>query len=159
LGESLALLRASVSATGFLGDRFDVGAFEHEDIHLIEVDGHGRRRRTEVFAADHLGDAIVRLYERYAALLPEGPGRARAPATARPIAATRGPIDLERYPAALAPAVETVDHRVLGTWSARGAEAALRHWRALLDVAADVTRRDDDILGLRPNGLLVRRTH
>ena len=37
--------------------------------------------RSEVFAADQLGAAVARLYERYAELLPEGPARERAAAT------------------------------------------------------------------------------
>ena len=38
-------------------------------------------------AVEHLGDAIVRLYERYAELLPDGPEQARAAATAHSVAA------------------------------------------------------------------------
>ena len=97
-----------------------------EQLILIEVDAQGRRRRHEVFASDRLGDAVVRLYERYAELLPDGPERARAAATARSVAAMLGPFDLDRCATVLAPAVEAVDHRILGTWSARGAEALLR---------------------------------
>src|SRR5262249_40557585 len=149
----------SMSASGFVGRTFDVGAYEQAEIALIEVDAQERERRRERFAPDRLGDAIVRLYERYAELLPKGPERARAAAIARSVAATRGPVDLERYAATLAPAVEGVDHRVLGTWSAQGAEAVLRNWRSLLAIAADVTLRDDDILALRPNALVLRRTH
>ncbi|MGH9670631.1 MAG: hypothetical protein ACRD3A_11035, partial [Terriglobales bacterium] len=54
---------------------------------LIEADAQGRHRRQEAFAADRLGDAVARLYERYADLLPDGPARARAAATARSVAA------------------------------------------------------------------------
>ena len=50
---------------------------------MLEVDERGRFLRQEVFAADRLGDAIARLYERYAELLPDGPERERAAATAR----------------------------------------------------------------------------
>src|SRR5207244_7281044 len=91
----------------------------------------GRRQRAEIFAADRLGDAVVRLYERYADLLPDGPERARAAATARSVAPLRGPFDPDRYASAFAPAVESVDHRILGTWSARGAEALLQHYRSV----------------------------
>src|SRR5262249_55453989 len=93
LGEALALCRWSTSASGFTGGTFDVGAYEREQIDLTEVDEHGRRRRVELFAADRLGDAIARLYERYADLLPDGPERARAAATARSVAVVMGPID------------------------------------------------------------------
>ncbi len=79
-----------MSASGFAGGKFDVGAYERDEIILIEVDAQGRRRRLEVFAADRLGDAVARLYERYAELLPDGPARDRAAATARSVAAVRG---------------------------------------------------------------------
>src|SRR5262249_59464649 len=86
LGDSLALFRQWVSASGVAGEKFDVGAYEIEIINLTEVDAQGRWR-TEVFATDHLGDAVIRLYERYAELLTDGPARAIAAATARSVAA------------------------------------------------------------------------
>src|SRR5262249_42834183 len=87
LGDSLALCRQWISASGAAGKKFDVGAYEVELVVLIEVDEQGRRRRSEHFAADRLGDATVRLYERYAELLPDGPAHERAAATARSVAA------------------------------------------------------------------------
>src|SRR5262249_4733529 len=107
------------------------------------------------FADDHLRQAIARLYQRYADLLPDGPARTRAAATARSVAAFMGAVGLDRC----APDLEAVDHRVLGTWSAHGAEEQLQHNRSLLDVAADVVMRDEDVLGLRSDALLMRRTH
>src|SRR5262249_56425192 len=80
LGESLALGRQSVWASGAPGRTWDVGPLESESVQLIEVDGEGRRARSEIFAPDRLGDAVARLYERYAALLPEGAARGRPPA-------------------------------------------------------------------------------
>src|SRR5262249_54566755 len=80
LGESLALFRWSMSARGLASGKFDVGPYEKTEIHLAEVDARGQMRWGEVFGIDHLGDAIVRLYERYAELLPDGPARARAAA-------------------------------------------------------------------------------
>jgi class 3 adenylate cyclase len=159
LGDSLALCRLSLSASGFAGATFDVGAYEREEILLIEVDAQGQRQRSEVFAADRLIDAIVRLYGRYADLLPAGPARERAAATARSLAALLGPFDPERYATAYAPAIETVDHRTLGTWSARGAQAVLQHFRSLLDVAADVDMRHNAILDLRSDAFFVHQTH
>jgi class 3 adenylate cyclase/tetratricopeptide (TPR) repeat protein len=162
LGDSLALCHYRMSASGAAGKKFDVGdfgAYEIENIILVEVDEQGRRRRCEVFAVDHLSDAVARLYERYAELLPAGPERERAAATARSVAARVGRFDLDRYATLLAPAVEVIDHRILGTWSARGAEEYLRHWRSLLDVASDVALRDDDVLALKPDAFLVRHTH
>src|SRR5262249_6402199 len=78
LGDCLALCRLSVSASGTAGRTIDVGAYEKDEVLLAEVDAEGRYRSSEVFASSHLGDAIVRLYERYAELLPDGPARARA---------------------------------------------------------------------------------
>jgi class 3 adenylate cyclase/ketosteroid isomerase-like protein len=157
LGEDLALLRASVSASGFSGDHFDVGAFERQDICLNEVDANGRCRRSEVFAGDRLRDAVTRLYERRAELLPDGPARTRATAIARSVMAWNAPVDLERLATSLAPSFEVVDHRILGTWSLRGAEDFRQHWRAQLDIG-DVDARDHEILALQPAAYLVRRT-
>jgi class 3 adenylate cyclase/ketosteroid isomerase-like protein len=159
LGDSLALGRISTSASGFVGRTFDVGAYEKEEIELIEVDAQGRRRRREVFTVARLGDAVARLYERYADILPDGPARARAAATARSVAMMLGPFDPERYAPAFAAAIEVVDHRILGTWSAQGAEAFLRHFRALRELADDLVMREDEVLGLRSDALLMRRTH
>jgi hypothetical protein len=159
LGDSLALSRVWQSASGFAGREFDVGAYEREVICVFEIDAQGRQRWSEVFAADRLGDAAARLYERYADLLPDGPARARAAATARSVAVTAGPIDLDRYAAAMAPAVETVDHRILGTWSARGAEALLEVVRSVFVVAIDPAIRLDEVLCLQPDARLVRQTH
>src|SRR5262249_10043921 len=74
-------------------------------------------------------------------------------------AAKVGPGAPDRLAPANAPAIEVVDHRMLGTWSARGAEAVRQHTRSLLEVADEVAQRDDDILGLRPDAFLVRRSH
>src|SRR5262249_59099226 len=55
-----------------------------------------------------------------------------------------------------APAMEVVDHRTLGTWSAHGAEEFLRHLRSLFDLAEDVAiRHDDDVLAVEPDAFLV----
>jgi class 3 adenylate cyclase len=157
LGEALALLRASVAASGFTGDRFDVGAFERQNICLNEVDANGRCRRSEVFAGDRLRDAVTRLYERHAELLPDGPSRTRATAIARSVMTWNAPVDLERLTTSLAPSFEVVDHRILGTWSMRGAEDFRQHWRAQLDLG-DVDARDHEILALQPAAYLIRRT-
>jgi ketosteroid isomerase-like protein len=159
LGDALALCRETLAASGYVGARFDVGAFERDRLLLIEVDATGRRRRTEILAGNRLGDALVRLYERYAELLPDGPARVRAAATARSIAAGHGPFDPDRSATAYASAIESVDHRILGTWSASGAEVMVRQVRSLLEVADDVIFADDEVLCLRPDALLTRRTH
>src|SRR5262249_24881835 len=64
----------------------------------------------------------------------------------------------DRYVASWSAAVEVVDHRILGTWSARGAEELLRHWSAHFDLGHDVTLRDDDVLAVRPDALLLSQT-
>src|SRR5262249_22803513 len=135
LGDSLALCREWVSGSGVAGRKFDVGPYEIEYVILSEVDTQGRRAGTEIFATDHLGDAVARLYERYAELLPDGPARARAAATARSVAAMEGPLDLDRSAASLDSCIESIDHRTLGTWSSRGAEAFLQNLRAWPEVA------------------------
>src|SRR5262245_54270436 len=93
----------------------DWGAFEIRWGEVVEVDGQGRRTRNEAFAADKLGDAVARLYERYAELLPDGPERDRAAATARSVSAMVGSFDPERFAIAFAPAIEVIDRRTLGT--------------------------------------------
>jgi len=158
LGDSLALCRESLSASAFAGRTFDVGAYEREVIDLVELDAQGPGRRVEQFAPDCLGDAVALLYERYAELLPDGPAHARAAATARSAAALLGPPDIDRWAATLAPAVEFVDHRLLGFGSTRGAEALLRGLRTLFEVAEDLAPRVDDILSLRSDAFLVRWT-
>src|SRR5262249_59194779 len=87
LGDSIALCRQWMSASGLGGKTFDVGAWESENIILVEVDAQGRRRATEVFALNHLADAVARLYERYAELVSNGPAGAAPPATRPPGAA------------------------------------------------------------------------
>src|SRR5262249_45831860 len=126
LGESLALCRRSVSGRGFAGAQFDVGAYEKEEIALTEVDSDGRQTRYEDFAEDRLGDAIARLYERYADRFPDGPARTRAAATARSFAALLGPADIDRWASAVAPALADVDRRTLGLGSADGGGAVPR---------------------------------
>ena len=112
-----------------------------EAIDLIEVDAQGRRRRVECFAADRLGDAIVRLYERYADLLPDGPARTRAAATARAVAAVLGPFELDRYATAV-----RASHRVRrppDPGARVGATERRRScsvFRAMLEVADDVAQ-------------------
>src|SRR5262249_16554280 len=108
---------------------------------------------------DRLGDAVVRLYERYADLLPDGPARARAAATARSVAALPGPMSLDRLSAIFGPDVEFVDHRPVGLPSSRGREAYLRLLQSFLDLADDPANRVDDVLGLRPDACLLRVTN
>ncbi len=155
LGDFLSLSRLFYTASG-AGGRFDVGAHATEFVKLVEVDLSGRIRRIEVFAADHLADAVVRLYERSAALLPESPERTRAAATAQSMTMLRWSNDPDRLPALLAPDFEGIDHRPLSLWSVRGAEAYVDHIRALQQVADNIVFRWHEILALRPDAVLAR---
>ncbi len=159
LGDRLALFRDSMSASGVARGNLDVGAYERESIVLSEVDAEGRRRRTEYFAPRRLDDAIARLYERYAELLPDGPERTRAAATARSVAALQRELDVDRWATAISPAVEFIDHRHLGLPARRGAKEHLDHLRTLFELADDVATRTDDVLALRSDAFLVRRTN
>ncbi len=156
LGESLALVRNSFSASGTGGGRFDVGAYEREDIQVTEVDEHGRFRCAEVFG-DRLGDAVARLYERHAELLPDGPARTRAAATARSVQYLAGPADLDAACATLAPTAELVDHRLLGFGSIRGIEALREYYRALFETES-FAFRVDDVLRLESDAILILHT-
>src|SRR5262249_56680645 len=84
--------------------------------------------------------------------------RAGAAAAPPSIAARPGPLALAAWAGVLAPDIACVDHRTLGTWSARGAQEMLQHLRSLRDLSDDVAARIDDILALRPEASLVRRT-
>ena len=161
LGDSLALFQASLSFDSYVQSYLgSVGAADSDAVVLTEVDAAGLRRLTEFFAPDRLADATARLYQRYAEVLPSGPERARAEATARTIPALplQGPFDPDRYAPALAANVDSLDHRVVGVGAVRGAEVVQRVHRALRDLG-DSVDHFEDILGLRPNGLLARRTN
>src|SRR5262249_49375033 len=121
----------------------------------VEADSEERRRRTERFAVDRLGDAVARLYERHAELLPDGPERTRAAATARSVAALREAP--ERWP--FAPDVEFVDHRIVGLGVVHGVEPLVQAIHALLELMDEYAMRFDDVLCLRPDALLIRWTH
>jgi class 3 adenylate cyclase len=156
LGERLALGRRKTGARATGGGRFDVGAWEREELALLEVDGDACILASEVFAADHLGDALARLYERWAEQLPEGPARARAAAIGRSIAAYNGAIDPDRIATVLDPASRNVDHRVFGTWSTGGAPDLLAHYRQQLALAPEFAARFEDVFALGPDALLTR---
>src|SRR5262245_27770099 len=81
LGNSIALYRTALAP---------------QRVALVELNARGELHRAEEFAAERLGEAVVRLYERHAELMPAGPRRDRAAAIARSIAAAIGPLDPER---------------------------------------------------------------
>jgi hypothetical protein len=157
LGDSLALGRQlNRGGGGYLG--LDVGEAELLQYMLVETRPDGKARRGEVFADDRLGDAIARLYERHAELHPEGPERARAAAAARSMAPWTGPLDFDRCSASIAPDVEVVDRRILGTFSGSGGDVFRRGFRGFFDVAGDTSLRVDEVLALECDALLMRRT-
>jgi hypothetical protein len=159
LGESLALSRMWHSAGALTDGKLDVGAFEREVICPVEVDAEGRQRWGEIFATDRLGDAVARFYQRYAEILPDGPERGRAAATARSVATMLSPVDAERYATAIAPGLDFADHRRVGLESSRGADAWLRGIGSLVELADDLANRVDDVLGVRFDTLLLRLTN
>jgi len=152
LGDALGLFRRRISAAG-AGGRFDVGVFEREELVVLEPDV-----AIEIFAADRLGDALVRLYERHAELRPEGAEKTRVAGIARNLATWNGPLDLERIRAAYAPSTRVLDHRVFGTWAARDVDEALRHYRLQLDLAPDFAARFDDVLAADAHAMVARMT-
>src|SRR5262249_6764131 len=156
LGDALVLTRELFAASGYVDWTVDMAAVERDRFMLIEVDSHARRRRTEIFAVNRLGDAVARLDERYAEARPEGPARARAAATARSVAALFGPPDFDRYAMAVGPDIEMVHHRgLVGQGSSRGRDAWLRVFRVILETA-DGTTSVEDILCLTSEACLVR---
>ena len=113
----------------------------------------------EFFAADHLGDAIARLYERYAELLPDGPARdARRGDGALASRPARAFDRIRTSTLALAsPRVEFIDHRTLGFPSGRGRRGIARETSVRCSSSPTTSRfRIDDVLRLEPGALLLR---
>ena len=156
LGDALALFRTVGSGSAASLQGFDVGPYEIHTLMLAEVGTQGRRRRTETFADDHLGDAVARLYQRHAELLPDGPARTRATATARSVAARMAPFDLERLATTFAADIEVVDHRTVGFGTLRGAERLRHALRAFLDLIDAFAWRAVDVLALEADAFLLR---
>ncbi|MCU0670948.1 MAG: nuclear transport factor 2 family protein, partial [Myxococcota bacterium] len=159
LGERLVLAHRRVAASGATSARYDVGAYEREEFILTEAGASGRAIAIEIFASDRLSDAVVRLYERWAAQLPEGAERACGEAIARAVAALNGPTDPDRLAATYAPDLKVVDHRLFNTWSARSAAELVAQWRAQLALSPDNAARFDEVLALDANRLARRTTY
>jgi ketosteroid isomerase-like protein len=156
LGDTLALCRGNLSIGVSQAEDLPFGASNMDSLVLMEVDASGRRRATEFFALDKLADAVCRLYERHAELLPDGPERTRVAATARSLAALLGPFDLARFATGIAPALDVADYRRIGLEPTHGAEAWLRGLDSLVEIADDIANRIDDVLALRSSVLLLR---
>ena len=159
LGERLGLNRRRTRASGDTRGKWDVGPYEHEAIQVFEVAEDGRWRSNEAFAADRLGDAIVRLYEMYGESQADESERARARRIAYSVATWNGPIDLDHLRTAYAPECRNVDHRVFSTWDAGDREDIVRHLRLQLDLVPDFAGRYDDVIALDDRALAARMTY
>jgi hypothetical protein len=84
------------------------------------------------------------------------PEHDRAAVTARSVAVILQPLQIDSAGTILAPDVEFVDHQTLGLGSARGTEAFLRGVAPSHDVADDRAMRNDDVVGLRSDALIVQ---
>jgi hypothetical protein len=158
LGDSLALCLVHAKAAALAVGAVDAGAFEHDEIVLIEVDGLGRRAHGESWSPARLGNAVERLYERYAERLPEGAERSRAEAAARAVATVLNPIEPDRWSSVVSPAIEFTDHRPIGFPPGRGADRFLRAVRVFYEAAETMTVRVDAILDFRLDGFVARST-
>ena len=158
LGDRLALYRVEWAITGMAESHLaDWGPSASSGFRLLEVDGEGRSSRSEIFSPDHLGDAIGRCYARYAEQQPDGPAWTRAILVAHSMTALLATdVDPERYASALAADADVHDHRRLGFGSGGGREAIIDGFRVLLTVTETIELRVDDVLALRPDGLLIR---
>ena len=158
LGDRLALFRLLVSMGGLRARHFDVGAYERPDLSLVDVDDDERATHIEMFAADRLGEALARMYERYAELSPPGPERERAHGTARTVASlplSRDP-DVDQLALSFSEDIEFVDERPAGPGTLRGSEAVLRSVRAIVELSEGFTARTEEVLAASPDALLVR---
>jgi hypothetical protein len=158
LGSSLALLHRTLSASGFSGAALGAAVYRIEELCVVETDPQGRSVWAELFAVDRLGDAVTRLYERYAERLPDGGSRAHASAIARSVATVLGPPDPDLVHPVLALDVRYADHRALGWGPAHGVVAFVRALRTLRGALRNVEAQTIELLGARPDALVVRRT-
>jgi len=124
LGKALALCRFHHVRHDWDTHDFEAGPIALEPIVLIEATRASRASRIEMFAADQLGEAVVRLYERNAALSHDGPARERAAATARAVAALAAPPPVRSVP--------DVVHRA-NSWS--GSRASTSSTRVVTSLA------------------------
>jgi tetratricopeptide (TPR) repeat protein len=158
LGDRLLLAIRHIGASGTGGGRFDVGPYEGEFPVVFEVDAEGRLARTEAFPANRLGDAVACLYERHAALEPEGAERARADERARSLGALTGHFDIDRVVGAMDPEVDVADHRsVVNIGRTHGAEQVRSAARAMLDLTDGFDWHVRDVLAASDRALLVHQ--
>ncbi len=157
-GDTLCLARQLVRIEGVTReDSVSMGPIEHEMFLVVEVDEHGLRRRNELFAMDHLEDAIVRLYESRAESLAEGAERKRAAATAATVREMLAEThDLRRLATTLAPDLAYHDYRRTGPGKLVGAAAVLENLHAFEQLSSGMVWRYDEVLHLDECSLAVR---
>jgi class 3 adenylate cyclase len=160
LGDALELDRHVFTFQGLTEAHLaDVGLGELEEISLIEADQGGRWMRAEFFGPEHLHKAVVRLYERHAERLPDGPARERAAAMLRVVNAVLGPLGLDRIAAIVGPHLDFADHRRLGLPSSHGRAGHLQSLGALFEASDDLANRLEGILALGPDAFVFRLTN
>ena len=159
LGDSLALCANPRTGSGSGLGSFDVAAYETTELALVEADAEARLVRVESFAEGRLRDAVIRLYERYAERLPEGPARTQAATAARTVAVMESltHTSLDAVTAVLAPDVAFTDHRsVVGLPPARGADEMRRRIASWFEPVEEAASVSHDVVALCPTGMLVR---
>jgi class 3 adenylate cyclase/ketosteroid isomerase-like protein len=158
LGTRLLLGIRHIAASGTGGGRFDVGPYTGEFPLVFEVDAAGKLVCMEVFGPDRLGDALVNLYQRYAALLPEGPEHSQAAEAVRTFGALAQRFDIDRVVAAMESDVGISDQRSVGNvGELQGAEEVRKAASAMLDLTEGFDWRIRDVVAASDRALLVRR--
>ncbi|MDX2167876.1 MAG: nuclear transport factor 2 family protein, partial [Deltaproteobacteria bacterium] len=156
LGDSLALVRRSYAHDGHEARRGSIGPVEGTYLVVVEVDQRELMSRSEVFADDHLGDAIARLYQRHAERLPEGPQRRAAAVTAEAVTHMLTSWVAPDLSLLFAPDYADIDHRTVG-YAALSPTEVQHLARSFHDLADNLRFHLDDVFALTPHGL-VRQT-
>ena len=159
LGEHLYLARCQVGANGNSSARFDVGAFEHEFVHVVQSDARGLVCHSELFAGDKLGDANARLWELYVESLSQGPERERAARIASWAATCHAMIDADRFCSHFADDIQAFDRRTTGYGQRSGkAEVSEPTLTMIKELTDNFHARTDDIYAWNLDGMLIHNT-
>ncbi len=139
LGPHLLLGLRHIRSSGAKGKHFDVGEYAHTSVTLTESDDESRMRYAEVFAENKLGEAMVRMHERYAGSLPEGPLRQQALNRVETLRAVCGALDVDRMAQYIAADVQHFDHRLAGVGELSGAAAMVNSLRVMIHEMSEHT--------------------